>query len=227
MNSSQERWLEQVFGCRLKTQKLFRQALSHRSVAGDNNERLEFFGDAVLGCYVSEELYLRFPEADEGQLSRLRVALVKGSALAELSREIGLGDQLILGAGEKHGGGRHRDSILADTLEAIFGAIAVDLGQPACRDAIHRVFKSRFENLALSQADKDPKTRLQEFLQGIGRPLPHYELVATSGADHERVFTVRCFLEDEKREGQGQGASRRAAEQLAAEVLFAKLESGS
>ncbi|MEO0436905.1 MAG: ribonuclease III [Pseudomonadota bacterium] len=227
MNSSQERWFAQVFGCQLKAQKLLRQALSHRSVAGDNNERLEFLGDAVLGCYVSEELYLRFPDAAEGQLSRLRVALVKGSALAELSREIGLGEQLILGAGEKHGGGRHRDSILADTLEALFGAIAVDLGQQACKSAIHRVFKTRFENLELSQADKDPKTRLQEFLQGLGRPLPYYELVETTGADHERVFTVRCFLEDEERDGEGRGASRRAAEQLAAEVLYGQLDSRS
>ncbi|EED32722.1 ribonuclease III [gamma proteobacterium NOR5-3] len=218
-----QQWLERQFGCRLQNGSLLTQALSHRSVGSRNNERLEFLGDSVLGFVVSEELYRRFPDADEGQLSRLRVSLVKGSALAAVARELDLGDQLRLGAGEIHGGGRRRDSILADTLEALLGAIVLDLGIEACRAAISRVFQSRFDALKLEQARKDPKTRLQEFLQGRGRQLPDYVLCDAAGEDHAKIFTVACELSDGDEVAQGVGESRRAAEQAAATAILAQL----
>lgn len=193
-----------------------RQALSHRSVGRENNERLEFLGDAVLGYVISEALYQRFPDADEGQLSRLRVSLVKGSSLARLAQEIGLTEQLLLGTGQDHSGVRQRSSVLADTLEALLGAIVLDQGIETCRAAIFRVFSGRLESLALEQARKDPKTRLQEFLQGRRRPLPNYRLVDSWGADHNRSFRVACELEDDTLRAEADGRSRRAAEQAAA-----------
>jgi ribonuclease-3 len=218
-----QQWLARHFGCRLQSEQLLRQALSHRSVGSRNNERLEFLGDAVLGYVISEALYRRFPDADEGQLSRLRVSLVKGSALARLAEELELGEQLFLGAGERHGGGRRRASILADTLEALLGAIVLDLGIEACSDAIFRIFESRLADLRLEQARKDPKTRLQEYLQGRQRPLPEYELVEATGEEHARVFTVSCKLADAREHADGEGSSRRAAEQAAATALLMQL----
>jgi ribonuclease-3 len=216
-------WLQQRFGCRLGSEQLLLQALSHRSVGSRNNERLEFLGDAVLGYVISESLYQRFPDADEGQLSRLRVSLVKGSALARLARELDVGERLRLGAGETHGGGRRRDSILADTLEAILGAIVLDRGIEVCREAIFRIFDSRLAELKLEQARKDPKTRLQEYLQARQRPLPDYTLLAATGEDHARLFRMACTVIDDKETGEGEGSSRRAAEQAAATALLEKL----
>jgi ribonuclease-3 len=221
-----QQWLQRNFGCRLSDAGLLSLALSHRSVGSRNNERLEFLGDAVLGYVVSEALYRRFPDADEGQLSRLRVALVKGSALAELAREIGLGAQLNLGAGERSGGGRQRKSILADTLEALLGAVTLDLGLEACREVILHLFSARIEGLDPERAHKDPKTSLQEYLQGSGRELPRYEVVSSAGEDHQRVFRVRCFLDDSPLACEAEGRSRRAAEQAAAGQLLAQLQGG-
>lgn len=215
-----QQWLQHSFGCRMQDAQLLRQALSHRSVGDHNNERLEFLGDAVLGFVISEALYRRFPEADEGQLSRLRVSLVKGSALADLARELALGDQLRLGAGERSGGGRQRRSILADTLEAVIGALALDQGLEICRQSLLRVFEERLEALDPGKALKDPKTRLQEWLQGQGRPLPDYELLRSEGEDHDRTFYVRCVLQHPAVSAEGGGRSRRAAEQAAAEALL-------
>lgn len=218
------RWLREHFGCRLDNESLLEQALSHRSVGPRNNERLEFLGDAVLSYVVSDVLYARFPDADEGQLSRLRVSLVKGSTLAELAQEIGLGEYVRLGSGERSGGGRQRASILADTLEAVLGAIALDLGIDVARAAVLKVFSGRLEALDLSQAEKDPKTRLQELLQATGRPLPEYRLLQTEGEDHRRTFIVGCELSDSGDRAQGAGSSRRAAEQRAADELLRLLE---
>jgi ribonuclease-3 len=216
-------WLEQRFGCRLHDDSLLRLALSHRSVGRRNNERLEFLGDAVLGYVISETLYQRFPDADEGQLSRLRVSLVKGSALARLARELDVGEKLRLGAGETHGGGRRRDSILADTLEAILGAIVLDRGIATCRDVILHIFDSRLAGLRPEQAQKDPKTRLQEYLQARQRPLPEYRLVEASGKDHARVFRMACVLGDGDEVAEGEGGSRRSAEQAAASAVLTQL----
>lgn len=212
--------MQRVFGCRLHDEALLAQALSHRSVGARNNERLEFLGDSALGYAISECLYRRFPGADEGQLSRLRVALVKGSALAALARDIELGEHLRLGRGEKHAGGRRRDSILADTFEALIGAIALDLGLEACREAVLTVFASRLDDLRPEEARKDPKTRLQELLQAQRRPLPVYRLLRAEGQEHARKFTVSCALADSREQAQGEGRSRRSAEQLAAEHLL-------
>ncbi|WP_439107797.1 ribonuclease III [Congregibacter sp.] len=218
-----QQWLERQFGCRLHNGSLLTQALSHRSVGSRNNERLEFLGDSILGYVVSEELYRRFPDADEGQLSRLRVSLVKGSALADVARELELGEQVLLGAGERHGGGRRRDSILADAFEAVLGAIVMDLGVEACRAAICTVLKARLDGLKLEQARKDPKTRLQELLQGSGRTLPEYVLRKAAGEDHARIFTVACELADGQEVAEGVGDSLRAAEQAAAAAVLVQL----
>lgn len=217
------RWFREHFGCSLKSDSLLNQALSHRSVGALNNERLEYLGDSVLGYVISNDLYERFPAADEGQLSRLRVSLVKGDTLSSLAREIDLGSHVRLGTGERSGGGRHRDSILADTFEAILGAIALDLGIEAARTAILKVFSQRLETLDLARAQKDPKTRLQELLQGQGRPLPDYQLLRTEGEDHRRTFFVCCELRDAGLTAEGEGGSRRAAEQQAADVLLKRL----
>ena len=219
-----QQWLERHFGCRLNDEQLLKLALSHRSVGRINNERLEFLGDAALGLVISETLYKRFPDADEGYLSRLRVSIVKGKSLASLAAEIGLSDLVILGAGESHGGGRHRESILADTFEALLGAILLDRGFTQCESAVLMVFETRLDSLKLEQARKDPKTRLQEFLQGRRRQLPVYELMREYGPDHARSFDVICRLEDGKESSVGKGSSRRAAEQAAAESVLALLE---
>lgn len=219
-----QRWMQQNFGCQLHDEKLLKLALSHRSVGQSNNERLEFLGDAVLGYVISEALYLQFPEADEGQLSLLRVSLVKGRALAALARDLQLGDQLHLGGSGVHGGARRLDSVLADSLEALFGAITLDQGLDTCREAIHQVFASRLDALRLEDVRKDPKTRLQEYLQARQRALPDYQLVRTHGKDHERSFVVCCRLGDDGVVAQGSGNSRRVAEQAAAQALLSKLE---
>lgn len=220
----EQRWLEEHFGCRLGSNEMLAQALTHRSAGRRNNERLEFLGDAVLGYVISEELYRRFSEADEGQLSRLRVALVKGSALARVARSVDIGSHLRLGSGETSGGGRHRASILADTLEALLGAIALDRGIEAARQAVHQVFAEPLADLRLDAARKDPKTRLQEYLQGRGRPLPVYEELRVTGAEHARLFVVRCSLADGPESADGEGGSRRAAEQAAAVQVLTLLE---
>ena len=221
---SARQWLAEHFGCRLTDEGLLEQALSHRSVGTRNNERLEFLGDAVLSYVISDALYQQFPDADEGQLSRLRVSLVKGATLAALAREVDLGSHLKLGTGERSGGGRQRSSILADSFEAVLGAISLDLGIDAARAAILKVFDARLGALDLSQAQKDPKTRLQEWLQGRGRPLPEYALLRAEGEEHRRTFHVRCTLPDEEFTSEGQGSSRRTAEQRAASELLARLE---
>ena len=221
-----QQWLQRTFNCRLGDAELLRLALSHRSVGSRNNERLEFLGDAVLGHVAGAALYTRFPEADEGQLSRMRVSLVKGAVLADIAQEIGLGEQIRLGMGGRSGGGRHRRSILSDTLEAVLGAILLDRGFEVCRDCILQLLDSRLSCLDPALAVKDPKTRLQERLQGARRPLPHYDVVATRGEDHAQTFTVRCALSDTQEAAIAEGDSRRAAEQRAAEDLLMRLEDG-
>ncbi|MDR3386440.1 MAG: ribonuclease III [Rudaea sp.] len=200
------------------------RALSHRSVGAHNNERLEFFGDALVNMFVAEMLYERFPKADEGELTRLRSRLVSEPALAGLSRELELGDQLRLGSGELKSGGFRRDSILADAFEALIAAVYLDGGWQACRASVRDLFDQRIGNAALND-DKDAKTRLQELLQARGMALPVYELVASSGADHARIFDVDCVIAELDVRAQGRGSSRRAAEQAAATVALAQAQS--
>ena len=173
---------------------LLTQALTHRSAGRPNNERLEFLGDALVNLLVAELLYERHPRADEGELTRLRAQLVSGAALADVARELRLGDELRLGPGELKSGGYRRDSILADALEALLAAVYLDGGWEACRRTVRELFAGRVE-LVRGQ-DKDAKTRLQESLQGNGKPLPQYELIASAGEDHAKTFDVACVLAD-------------------------------
>jgi len=208
--------LAKSVGYQFKDPRLLDIAVTHRSAGSGNNERLEFLGDAVLGQVVAEWLYRSFPEGDEGQLSRLRASLVKREALADIARELALGDFLRLGSGELKSGGFRRGSILADALEAVFGAVLVDGGFEACRDCIHRLYAQRFENISVVDELKDPKTRLQEYLQSRKLALPEYEMVRVTGKAHNQLFDVECRVIALDLVCVGQGSSRRKAEQAAA-----------
>jgi ribonuclease-3 len=197
-------------------------ALTHRSAGKPNNERMEFLGDALLGAIVAEMLYETHPKASEGEMSRLRAQLVNGQALAEMARELELGDRLKLGSGELKSGGYRRDSILADAFEALVAAVYLDGGFAACRNTVRGLFIDRVA--ALPRSSKDPKTRLQEWLQAEGCPLPHYELTGTEGEDHARIFDVNCVvMEPMPITAAGRGSSRRLAEQDAAETVLSRL----
>ncbi len=202
---------------RFSSPDLRAQALTHRSASGRNNERLEFLGDALLNLIIAEVLFQRFADVDEGALTRARALLVRESSLASLARELDLGDLLHLGQGELKSGGFRRDSILADAFEALVAAIYLDAGMDACRDWVLARFDDTLRALPVRlRADKDPKTRLQEFLQGKQLPLPEYALTEVLGDEHERQFRVRCRVGVLQITGQGEGGSRRLAEQQAA-----------
>ncbi len=203
---------------------LLEQALTHRSFSSINNERLEFLGDAILDTIVSDMLYRHFPAASEGDLSRLRAVLVKGEALAEMARTIDLGDHLRLGSGELKSGGFRRDSILAGAYEAVLGAIFLDAGFEICQARIVSWFELRMQNLSLGDEHKDPKSRLQEYLQGKGEPLPNYELLAVTGEGHAQHFEVQCCLKGVSKNYRGAAKSRRKAEQAAATVVLSDLQ---
>ncbi|TNJ35832.1 ribonuclease III [Arenimonas terrae] len=211
-------------GHRFRSPELLQQALRHRSAGVPHNERLEFLGDALVNLVVAEALHARWPKADEGTLTRARASLVRESALAELARRLELGDRLELGPGELKSGGHRRDSILADAFEALVGAIHLDAGFETCREVVLPWFEPLIDDLPTGRAEKDPKTRLQEWLQGRQLPRPSYQLVETRGDDHARVFLVRCDTTEPALTEQAEGASLRAAEQLAAERLLLKLE---
>ncbi|MDR7193166.1 ribonuclease-3 [Luteimonas terrae] len=200
------------------------QALTHRSAGAPHNERLEFLGDAVLGALVAESLYARWPGADEGTLTRARAELVRESSLAAVARELDLGARLVLGPGELKSGGHRRDSILSDALEAVIAAIYLDAGLEACRAVVLPLFEKTMVALASGRVAKDAKTRLQEWLQGRQKALPVYELLSESGEEHAKTFLVRCALHDAGVVAEGQGSSRRAAEQRAAEAVMGLLE---
>ena len=203
---------------------LLEQALTHRSFGGTNNERLEFLGDALLDLVIGEALYHQFPEQKEGILSRYRAELVKGSSLADLAREIGLNDVVRLGSGEKKSGGANRDSILADSFEAVLGAIYLDKGFAAGKDLILSLFKTRLEGIANTAKNKDPKTALQEKLQAKKYQLPLYVLEKTSGEQHQQIFFVSCELQENSKKVTEQGRSKKLAEQNAAASMLALLE---
>lgn len=213
-------------GYSFQDESLLEEALSHRSASGRSYERLEFLGDAILNFVIAEILFRRFPQAGEGQLTRLRARLVRRESLAALAREVGLGSHLRLGSGELKSGGRDRESILADALEAVLAAVYRDGGLEPCRDVIERLFETRVRDVSPEDVSKDPKTRLQEHLQAAQRPLPEYTVVQTSGAAHQRAFTVRCRIEGLLDEVTGHGSSRRKAEQDAASRALELLEDG-
>jgi len=202
---------------------LLRQALTHRSANSRHNERLEFLGDALVNLFVAQALYERWPKADEGALTRARADLVRESSLAAIAREMNLGEHLQLGPGEMKSGGHRRDSILADALEALVAAIHLDAGFEACRSAVLPWFAARIDALPAGKVGKDAKTRLQEWLQARQAELPEYALIDTQGEDHDRVFKIRCSINTPMLTADGQGSSRRIAEQQAADALLLQL----
>lgn len=201
----------------LRDSTLLEEALTHRSAGQRNNERLEYLGDAVLGLVVAEYLFSRQPEASEGDLSRLRASLVNRDSLASIARAQGLGGHICLGQGELKSGGARRNSILADALEAVIGAVYVDGGFEPARQFVLRIYADRLAAMPGADALKDPKTRLQEWLQGRNRALPGYEVTIVSGKPHEQRFHAVCRIDDADLEVYGEGTSRRRAEQDAAE----------
>lgn len=206
------------------TAEVQRQALTHRSAGQVNNERLEFLGDALVNFVVADELFKRFPKVDEGTLTRMRAALVRESALAELARELNLGDQLILGPGELKSGGHRRDSILADAVEALAAATYVQNGLEPAISLVRQWFAPRVAALDPKWHGKDGKTRLQEWLQAKGMGLPAYHLVGAEGPEHAKTFEVRCEIEALALQRSARGHSRKLAETRAAEALLAELE---
>ncbi|MDX1514179.1 MAG: ribonuclease III [Gammaproteobacteria bacterium] len=223
MNDAARRLTEHL-GYSFSNESLFERALTHRSAGSRHNERLEFLGDSIINFLIAEALYRAMPDAREGQLTRLRALLVRRDTLSSVAREIGLGDALRLGGGELKSGGRERDSILADAFEALFGALFLDSGIDTCREMIGRLFADRIEQARARRAAKDPKTRLQERLQGDGLPLPDYEVIEVKGAAHDQEFTVACRVETLKRPTTGSGPSRRKAEQAAARAALESLD---
>ncbi len=217
---SAERWLEETFRYAFTQTELLENALTHRSAAGSSNERLEFLGDAILDLVISAEIYALRPEASEGDLSRLRAYLVNDAALAKLAVELELGRHLLLGEGERKSGGHRRESILADALEALFGAIYLDSGYDMAKAVIQRCFAARLAELPDAESLRDPKTRLQEWLQARGRALPEYTLDSVSGKAHQQHFEVTCSLADAEETARGEGSSRRRAEQAAARGML-------
>ena len=215
--------LAKKLGLKFNNPELFRRALTHRSADSRNNERLEFLGDSVLGFVIAECLYERFSTADEGVLSRLRSILVNQTALAQLARQLNVGEYLILGSGELKSGGYRRDSILSDAVEAIMGAILKDQGMEFARTWILDKFADSIDRLSMENWQKDPKTRLQELMQGRGFDLPIYSLLSQEGQPHDQFFRVECRIQLMSLTAVGEGTSRKRAEQQAAEKMLGKL----
>ena len=218
-----ETWLDKTLHYRFDNTNLLERALTHRSADGRNNERLEFLGDAVLDFVISEALFALRPEATEGDLSRLRASLVRDTSLAGIATDLGLGEHIILGSGERKSGGHRRKSILADALEAIFGAVFLDAGFDAAKAMIERVFAQRLADLPDAEDLRDPKTRLQEWLQARKLNLPDYELVDVTGKAHAQTFSVTCTVIELSQTTEGQSTTRRKAEQDAARRMLGRL----
>ncbi|MCB1761778.1 MAG: ribonuclease III [Gammaproteobacteria bacterium] len=208
--------LYRELGYQFDQSSLLQRALTHRSADESNNERLEFLGDAILGFVIADALYRNYRDANEGQLSRLRARLVKKESLAAIARKLGLGSYLNLGAGELRSGGHARDSILADALEALFAAVYLDSGYQSARKLILKLYHERIDGLSAAMQEKDPKTRLQEYLQSRKVALPDYTILAVSGEQHDQHFDVACQVAELDLITQGSGSSRRKAEQKAA-----------
>ena len=215
--------LQRRIGYQFKQPERLLLALTHRSFGNQNNERLEFLGDSIVNMVIAEHLYQHFEKAREGQLSRLRARMVKGVTLAEIGREFKLGQYLRLGSGELKSGGFRRESILADAIESIIGAIYLDSDFYTCREQVLRWFEQRLKRLDIQDTQKDPKTRLQEYLQSRQFPLPNYEVISVDGQAHNQTFHVSCALPSLDRKTNGTGSSRRIAEQEAARNALKQL----
>ena len=215
--------LSQRIGYSFDDESLIQLALTHRSCGNTNNERLEFLGDSIVNFVIAEALFRKFPKAKEGQLSRLRADMVRGRTLAEIAREFELGEFLQLGSGELKSGGHNRESILADVVEAIIGAIYLDAGMAVVNEHILNWYQSRLDSLTLEGVVKDAKTRLQEYLQKNKHRLPKYEVTEIFGQAHDQKFKVSCWVEKLPEITMGIGSSRRYAEQSAAEKALKAL----
>lgn len=216
--------MNNLFGYRFKDEQLREQALRHRSAGAPNNERLEFLGDSIVNLIIAEALFKAWPKLDEGALTRARAGLVRESSLAEVARELQVGAAILLGPGELKSGGHRRESILADTLEALIGAIYLDSDYATCRAAVLPWFEASISALPSGKVEKDPKSRLQEWLQARQLERPSYSLIESIGPDHNQTFLVRCELIDPLMTVQCTGASLRAAEQACAEELLNALD---
>lgn len=216
--------LERTLGHTFADRQLLEQALTHRSHGTPHNERLEFVGDSVLNCVIALELFRRFPSLNEGEMSRLRANLVCQETLYEIADFLAIGDCLNLGEGELKSGGRKRPSMLADALEAIIGAVHLDAGFASAQGVVQRLYESRLSAIIPGQQIKDPKTRLQEVLQGRRLELPRYSLLDTAGESHAQSFRVCCEITALRLRAEGVGTSRRAAEQKAAEAILESLK---
>ncbi len=204
--------------------ELLNEALTHRSYAAKNNERLEFLGDGILNFVIAHELFKQYPDVQEGDLSRLRANLVNKESLAVIAKQLELGDVIRLGSGELKSGGFRRPSILADAVESIFGAVYCDGGFEPCRELIVRLYANRLSSPTDLQSLKDPKTQLQELLQSRRFALPDYQVTNVTGQAHAQIFHVRCNIKPMNIDVSGEGKSRRKAEQVAAEKAIAKVK---
>ena len=204
--------------------ELLNEALTHRSYAAKNNERLEFLGDGILNFVIAHELFKQYPDVQEGDLSRLRANLVNKESLAVIAKQLELGDVIRLGSGELKSGGFRRPSILADTVESIFGAVYCDGGFEPCRELVVRLYANRLSSPTDLQSLKDPKTQLQELLQSRRFALPDYQVTKVTGQAHAQIFHVRCNIKPMNIDVSGEGKSRRKAEQVAAEKAIAEVK---
>ncbi len=217
--------LAKRIGYSFRDNKLLTQALTHRSFAGNNNERLEFLGDGVLNFIIAHQLFLRFPKLPEGDLSRLRAQLVKESSLAEIAAQLQIGDVLKLGEGELKSAGWRRPSILADAVEAIVGAVFLDGGFAEAEKLVLKLYDEKLATIDPKIVDKDPKSQLQEYLQARKIDLPDYQIIKIEGEAHAQTFKVECTIGKLQIRTQGEGVSRRAAEQQAAQLALAQIKS--
>ena len=218
--------LQSRLGYRFKDISHLESALTHRSMGPSHNERLVFLGVSIVNFVVAEALFRRYPEAREGKLTRMRASLVRGQSLSQLARRLQLGETIRLGSGERKSGGRRRDSILADAMEAVIGAIFLDGGMAACQSCITTWLESELASVNPNQVDKDPKTALQEWLQREKKELPVYRVLEVLGPAHQQTFRVQVQVDGLDKYPVGTGASRREAEQAAAADALAQL-SGS
>ena len=223
MNNQTTFGLQRLIGYDFHDQALLTQALTHRSFGSINNERLEFLGDGVLNFIIASQLYLTFPKLDEGDLSRLRAHLVKEPTLGELALKINIGEALRLGEGELKSGGWRRPSVLADALEAIIGAVFLDAGFDAAEAVVIKLFTPLIEKIDPKSIGKDPKSLLQEYLQSKKIDVPSYEVLVIEGEAHCQTFRVECKVAKFNITTQGEGSSRRNAEQEAAKLAYQQI----
>jgi len=216
--------LSKKIGYSFNQPALLHQALRHRSAGAPHNERLEFLGDSLVNLMVAESLFLFWPKADEGALTRGRANLVRESSLASVARQLDIGEKIELGTGEMKTGGHRRDSILADTLEALIAAIYLDSDFETCRSTVLPWFEQQIREIQPGKIEKDAKTRLQEWLQSRQLARPDYQLIESLGEDHARIFVVSCSIPEPKLQEQAEGSSLRLAEMAAAEKIMIKLE---